>query len=286
MQLAHAGDNCLAGFLVGADTERGVLVGQRLQRLAELVLVHLGLGLDRHVDHGLGEDHALEHDRVGAVAKRVTGGDLLETETSHDVTRKRGVDVLALVRMHEEQPPDALASLLGGVVDFVALADLTRVHTEVGELAERICHDLEGERSERLVLVGLAGQNVVGVRLQTRRCRDVQRARHKRDDCVEHRLHTLVLERRATEHGHERERQSPLADAKDDLVLGELLIVEELLHEVVVFRRNKVEELGAVLIGLQHVVVGDVDDIERLTLVVLVVHDRLHANEVDHATEV
>ena len=64
VQLAHAGDDGLAGLLVGADAERRVLVGQRLERLAELVLVGLGLGLDGDVDHRLGEDHPLEDDRV------------------------------------------------------------------------------------------------------------------------------------------------------------------------------------------------------------------------------
>ena len=55
VQLAHAGDDGLAGLLVGADLERRVLLGQRLQRLAQLVLVGLGLRLDGHVDDRLGE---------------------------------------------------------------------------------------------------------------------------------------------------------------------------------------------------------------------------------------
>ena len=65
VQLAHAGDDGLAGLLVGADAERRVLVGQRLERLAELVLVVLGLRLDGDVDDRLGELHPLEDHRVG-----------------------------------------------------------------------------------------------------------------------------------------------------------------------------------------------------------------------------
>ena len=65
VQLAHAGDDGLAGLFVGANAERRVLVAERLEGLAQLVLVVLGLRLDGHVDDGLGEDHPLEDDRVG-----------------------------------------------------------------------------------------------------------------------------------------------------------------------------------------------------------------------------
>ena len=94
VQLAHAGDDRLAGLLVGADAERRVLVGQGLERLAELLLVGLRLRLDRHVDDRLGELHPLEDDRVVAVAERVTGGDVLEAEAGDDVAghrRRRGL---------------------------------------------------------------------------------------------------------------------------------------------------------------------------------------------------
>ena len=89
VQLAHARDDGLAGLLVGADAERRVLVGQRLERLAELVLVALRLRLDGDVDHRLRELHALEDDRVVAVAQRVAGGRVLEAEAGDDVAGHR-----------------------------------------------------------------------------------------------------------------------------------------------------------------------------------------------------
>jgi len=53
--------------------------------------------------------------------------------------------------VHEEDPPEALALLLGRVVDLVTLVDLARVDAEVRQLAERIGDDLERQRRERLV---------------------------------------------------------------------------------------------------------------------------------------
>jgi hypothetical protein len=55
VQLAHARDEGLARLLVGLHDEGGVLLGEGVEGLAHLVLVGLGLGLDRNLDDRLGE---------------------------------------------------------------------------------------------------------------------------------------------------------------------------------------------------------------------------------------
>ena len=108
------------------------------------------------MDDGLGEDHPLEDDRVGAIAQRVARGGVLEAEPGDDVAGHGDVEVLTLVGVHQQDAAETLAPLLGGVVDLVALVDLAGVDPEVGQLAERVGDDLERQRGERLVLVGLA----------------------------------------------------------------------------------------------------------------------------------
>ena len=85
VQLAHAADDGLAGLLVGVHLEGGVLLGEGLEGLGQLVLVVFGLGLDGHVDDRLGEVERLEHDLGVAVAEGVAGGGLLEPDQGHDV---------------------------------------------------------------------------------------------------------------------------------------------------------------------------------------------------------
>ena len=120
------------------------------ERLAELVLVVLGLGLDGHVDDGLGELQRLEDDRRVGVAQRVAGGGLLEADDGHDVAGEDGVLVLAVVGVHLEDAADALLAVLGRVEDGGALLELAAVDAEVGELADvGVAHDLEGEGRER-----------------------------------------------------------------------------------------------------------------------------------------
>ena len=95
VELAHAGDDGLAGLLVGADLEGRVLLGQGEEGLAHLVLVDLGLRLHGDVDHGLGELEVLEHDLVARGGQRVAGAGVLEPDAGGDVAGEHGVDVLA-----------------------------------------------------------------------------------------------------------------------------------------------------------------------------------------------
>ena len=111
VQLAHAGDDRLAGVLVGVDAEGRILLHQLAERHAELLLVGLGLRLDRHRDDRLGEVHRLEHDRVLGIADRVAGGDVLQADRGGDVAGPDLVDLLALVGVHLEQAADALVAV-------------------------------------------------------------------------------------------------------------------------------------------------------------------------------
>ena len=64
VQLAHTGDDGLTGLFVGVHAERRIFLRQTTERDAHLLLVALGLGLDRDRDDRLRELHALERDDV------------------------------------------------------------------------------------------------------------------------------------------------------------------------------------------------------------------------------
>ena len=131
---------------------------QREQGLAQLVLVGLGLGLDGHVDHGLGELERLEQDRVPRVAQGVAGRGVLQPHGGHDVAGEDGVFVLAVVGVHLQDA--ARRAPCGPLVELTIgrpLGQGARVDAEVGELADvGVGHDLEGQRGEGLGVVGVA----------------------------------------------------------------------------------------------------------------------------------
>ena len=157
VQLTHARDLGLASLLVGAHLECRVLLRQAAERDRHLLLVDLCLGLDRDLDDGLGEDDVLEVDRVRGVCERVTGNDLLDADRCGDVACEDLGDLLALVGVHHQNAPDPLGASAADVEDLGAGLEVTRVDAEVGELADvGVGCDLEGERGERLGVVGVS----------------------------------------------------------------------------------------------------------------------------------
>jgi hypothetical protein len=151
VQLAHAGDDGLATFLVGAHAERRIFGGQAAQRDAHLLLVGLGLGLDGLRDHGLGEDHLLERDDRIRVAQGLARGHVLQAHAGGDVAGQDFLDLFTLVGVHLQDPADALLLAADRVVDRVARLQHARVDAHEGQLADvGVGHQLEGQRGELL----------------------------------------------------------------------------------------------------------------------------------------
>ena len=259
VKLTHTADDGLAGLLVELHRERRVLFGELLDRGTELLLVGLGLRLDRDVDDRVREAHRLQHDGRARIAQGVTGGGVLEADHRVDVARSRILDRVLLVGMHLEELADAFLLALGGVEHLGAGVDLARVDADEGQLAEeRVSRDLERERRERLVGRRLAREDLLlvadGVTLDRG---DVERRRQVIDDRVQHRLNTLVLERGAADHRVVLPRDRQLADGALDLLGGELLATEVLLQQCLVGLGDGLEQLLAVLGGLVGQIRGD-----------------------------
>ena len=105
-------------FFVGVHAERRVFLREAIQRDAHLLLVGLGLGLHRLRDHRLREDHPLEDDRsLSGSQMRVAGRRFAQAHGRGDVAGAHFLDLLALVGVHLQQPPDALLLVLDRVVD-------------------------------------------------------------------------------------------------------------------------------------------------------------------------
>ncbi len=163
MQLAHAGDDGLAGLLVGMHAERRIFLGQLRQRDTHLFLVALGLGLNRHRDDRLGELHALKGDDVIQIAQGITRGDILQTDRGGDVARANFLDLLTLVGVHLQDAADALLPALDRVVEGIARLEHARIDPEEGQgTDEGVGRDLERKRREgRIVGGGTLGLGLV-----------------------------------------------------------------------------------------------------------------------------
>ena len=136
MQLAHAGDDRLAGFLVGLHAERRILGGEPAERDAHLLLVGLGVRLDGDLDDRLGELHALQDDRLQRIAERVAGRRVLQAHHRDDVAGEGFLDLFAVVGMHQQHAADPLAPVLDGVGQRRAGLELARIDAAEGERAD------------------------------------------------------------------------------------------------------------------------------------------------------
>ena len=149
MQLAHAGQDGLAGLLVGAQPQAGVFAGQLLQAECHLLDRLLGARLDRDVDHRHREGHPLQDHRIVGGGQRIAGAGVLQADEGGDVAGLDFLDFGALVGVHLEHPADPLAMVLGGVQHHVAGFQRAGIDAHEGQRAVLVVDDLERQPGER-----------------------------------------------------------------------------------------------------------------------------------------
>ena len=153
-------------------------------------------------------------------------------------------------------------------------AERAGVDADEHELAhEGVVHDLERQRRERRLAVGRPRFHVARVGVHAGDGRDVERRRQIVDHAVEHRLHALVLERRAADHGEQLHRDGAGADRRLDLLGADLLLAEILLHQVLVHLGEPLDHLLPILLDLGEQIDRDLLGRERLAQAVVVAPD-------------
>src|SRR4051812_30812475 len=288
VQLAHAGDDRLTGLLVETDLERRVLLGELLDGRAQLLLVALGLRLDGNRDDRRGEGHRLEDHRLLRVAEGVARGRVLHAVDGDDLAGAHTRTLFTLVGVHLVDLADPLLAVLGAVQHRGPGVQLAGVDADVGQLAQvLVCLDLERQRRERLVLVGVPQDLGLAVQRSADDRLDVERAGQVVGDRVEHGLDALVLERGPRHDRVDLAGDGRLADRGLDRLDGDVLAAEVGLHDRVVEVGDALEELLAVLRGLVGQLGRDVLDGVVLTELGLAAPgEGLHLDQVDDADEV
>ena len=147
--------------------------------------------------------------------KRVTGGDVAQTDQRGDVAGINFVDVLAFAALNDHEAADAFAFARARIVNRVALFQLAGINAEEHQLARvRIGPKFERERTEFVVVVGLDLDVVFRAGFMTFGAGNVQRAGQIIHDGIHQDLHAFFLERGTAQHGNEFNLAGQTADGR------------------------------------------------------------------------
>src|SRR5262249_35703909 len=285
VEFAHALDDGLARLLICRHAERRVFGDELGERDAELLLVGLGLRLDRDLDDRIGEFHLFQDHLLLRIAQRVAGAHILQARQRDDVARISLLDILTVVRMHEQHAADALLAVFGRIHHAAAALELARIDAAEGDGAdERVVHDLERQQRHRLGVRRLA-LDLVAFGIDALHRRHVHRRRQIIHHSVEQRLHALILERRAAEHREEGARNGRLADKPLQHRNVRLLALEIGGHHVVIELDRGLYELLAIFLRLLGKLGRDFDVVILRAERLFVPNDADHADKIDDALE-
>ena len=263
VQFSHSGDDGLAGFLVAADDEGGIFLGEAGQGEGHLLLIGGGPGFHGHGDDGLGKSRGFEHDAEPGFGDGIAGGDVLDADNGGDVPGVAGFDIAVLVALDLDQASDAFLLAGPGVDDHVSFGDGAGVDADEDELADKlIAPEFEGESAEWGGIVG-GGEDILVVILggMTADCGDFQRAGEVIDDGIDEVLDPFVFEGGSADHGNQGIGDGGATNGF--LHLGRSdggAVLKELLHEDVVHFGEGLDQGGEGVLGNEALVVVEVFD--------------------------
>ena len=286
MQLAHTGDDGLPGFLIGVGLKGGIFLSQLGQGNAHLLLAGLGLRLNGHPDHRLGEDHGLQDNGVVLIAEGVASGGVLDTHSCSDVAGVHHVDVLPVIGVHLQNPAQTLSGVLGGVHHGRALGQSAGVYPEETQLThEGICGNLKGQSGEGSIVRGRTEVLLVGFGVDALDALFIQGRGHIVHHCVQHFLNALVLVRGATGDRNHGVVNGGLPNGCFDPVHGNLFTGQVQLHDFVVHLGHGFHQLLPVF-AHQVLHTGRNLFLPHVLTQLIVEHVGLHLQEVNHALEI
>ena len=117
MELAHAGNDCLACLLIRMSPECRILLSQLRERFAKLALAGLCLGLDSQLYNRLREFHALQNDRMCIVTDRIACSRELESDRRGYIAAVDLLKLISLIRVHLKDAANALLLILSSIQD-------------------------------------------------------------------------------------------------------------------------------------------------------------------------
>ena len=196
------------------------------------------------------------------------------------------LDVFPLIGVHLEQAANSLMLLRTRVHHRLARLQLSRVHPDKRQLTDkRVGHDLEGQRRERLFVVGLARDRLPIVGIEAMRLFRVERRGQVIHHRIQQRLDTFILERRSHHHRKQLQPDRGLAQRRLQLVRRNRFAFQKLVQNVVIILGDGFDQLRMERLSLFLQFRGNLGGLVLRAYGLVFPDDGLHGDQVHHSAK-
>src|SRR6266849_6877781 len=286
MQLAHAADDRLPAIRIGVNLEGRIFLRQSCERHAHLFLIGFGLRFDGNRNHRHREHNRLQCDRMLFVADGVARTDVSQPDHGADVPGENLLDVFPLIGMHLEQATYSLMLLRTRVHHRLARLQLSRVHTDKRQLThKRVGHDLEGQRRERLFVVGLAREFLPTVGIEAVRLFRVERRGQVIHHRIQQRLDTFILECRSHHHRKQLQPDRGFTQRRLQFIRRNGLAFQKLVQNFVIVLGDGFDKLRMERLSLFLQFRGNIGGLILRANRLVLPNDGFHGDQIHHSSK-
>ena len=256
------------GLRVVDHVEGGILLIEADEARANLLVLPPGLGGDGPGVAGLGKGHRGQLHGALGIAEGLAGLQAVHLGDSADVAAGDLLDLLVLLALDGVEPAQLLGLAGGGVVEVHIAGDLTGDHLDQGVLAVLVGDGLEDDGGGGAVGIPLDLHGVLAGLVRGLLGGHLQGPGDQIHDGAQQHLRAQARQGGAADHGSQGALVHAHLQAGHDLLLGEALAGEELLHVLLRGLGHGLHQLAVEFVNHLHLAVGN-GDLLPLALLVL-----------------
>mmetsp|Transcript_894 Transcript_894/g.2071 ORF Transcript_894/g.2071 Transcript_894/m.2071 type:complete len:552 (+) Transcript_894:661-2316(+) len=295
VEFSHTFDDGLSGFFVTRESEGRILGSKTNEGIRHLLLISLGLRFDSDLNDRLRELHLLKNDSVVLVTEGFSGGGILESDKSDDISSNSRLNFGTVVGVHLQHTSNSLVLLLDRVVDVSSGFHDTRVDTSEGKgTDERIVGNLESKSGHRFG-IGRFTFGFFTILGNPSNGKHLKRRRHVINDGIQQRLDSLVLEGSSGQDRNDIQVQGSLTDETLEGFRAGHFSLEVFHEDIFILFDSNFDKLLVPFFGLglecivdqrNVVALGKRDDVETGSKILSTPDNGFHGDKVNDTQEI
>lgn len=251
VKLENEGDDGMKGILVRIEEERRILGRKKIERNENILMVGIGIRIDRDLDKRIRELNEIKDKRIKRIEKSIESGGLIEERKGKDVEWERLIDVLKDVGVNMKNKEDKIKIEIEGVLKRKEIGKIERIDEGEGKRKkERIVNDIEWKNRKRWLIRRLKGGLGLSIEVDKIDGRKVGRRRKELKKRVEKRMKEKVIERGKEKDRMEIELDSEIEDKREKIVISRNGELEIGLNRWLIDIERKIDKILKILLRI------------------------------------